>query len=74
LTSTGRWSSPSGTSRCILGKVPSARLTLNSTKLGTKFKIFRKKKIFFGTKVTLCDIFKHFPKCGGHTSSGRHTN
>jgi hypothetical protein len=30
--------------------VPSARLTLNSTKLCTKFKIFRK-KIFFGTKV-----------------------
>ncbi len=31
--------------------VPSARLTLHSTKLCTKFKIFRK-KIFFGTKVT----------------------
>jgi hypothetical protein len=34
--------------------VPSARLTLHSTKLCTKFEIFRK-KIFFGTKVTsLC--------------------
>jgi hypothetical protein len=32
-------------------KIPSARLTLHSTKLCTKFKIFRK-KIFFGTKVT----------------------
>ncbi len=31
--------------------VPSARLTLYSTKLSTKFKMFRK-KIFFGTKVT----------------------
>jgi hypothetical protein len=31
--------------------LPSARLTLYSTKLCTKFKIFRK-KIFFGTKVT----------------------
>jgi hypothetical protein len=32
-------------------KIPSARLTLHSTKLCTNFKIFRK-KIFFGTKVT----------------------
>jgi hypothetical protein len=33
-------------------KVPSARLTLHSTKLCTKFKIFRREKFFFGTKVT----------------------
>jgi hypothetical protein len=32
-------------------KLPSARLTLHSTKLCTEFKIFRK-KIFFGFKVT----------------------
>ncbi len=32
-------------------KLPSARLTLHSTKVCTKLKIFRK-KIFFGTKVT----------------------
>jgi hypothetical protein len=31
--------------------VPSARLTLHSTKLCRKFKIFRKKNLF-GTKVT----------------------
>jgi hypothetical protein len=36
-------------------RVPSARLTLHSTKLCAKFKIFRKKK-FPGTKVT-CEAF-----------------
>jgi hypothetical protein len=35
----------------LIREVPSARLTLHSTKLCTKVKIFRK-KIFFGTDVT----------------------
>ncbi len=40
--------------------VPSVRLTLHSTKLCTKFKIFRK-QIFLALRLTL-SLFKHFPK------------
>jgi hypothetical protein len=42
---------PSDNDWDILKGVPSARLTLHSTKLGTKLKI-SKKKIFFVTKIT----------------------
>jgi hypothetical protein len=55
--------------------VRSARLALHSTKLCTKFKIFRK-KIFFVTKVTsetFLSISKNL-KFEGHTSSGLYTN
>jgi hypothetical protein len=43
------WQTPTFDQKSL--KVPSARLTLHSTKLCMKFKIFRK-RIFVGTKVT----------------------
>jgi hypothetical protein len=59
--------------RCPL-HVPSARLTLPSTKLCTKFKILRTKIFFWYEGYLVWGIFKHFPKFEGHTSPGRHTN
>jgi hypothetical protein len=53
-------------------KLPSVRLTLPSTKLCTKFKVFR--IIFFSYYGYLWGPFKHFAKFEGHTSWGRHTN
>ncbi len=55
-----------------LDVLPSARLTLHSTKLWTRFKIT--KKIMILRLPYLWGIFKHVPKFEGHTSSGRHTN
>ncbi len=54
-------------------EVPSARLTLHSTKLCTNFKIFGKKHIFWYYGY-LWGFVKHFPKFEVQTSSGRHTN
>ncbi len=53
-------------------EVPSAKFTLHSTKLCTKFKISRN-NILFGTKVT-SEAFLSISQNLSFTSSGKHTN